>query len=408
MAVLATETWTGATGAAWPAAWTVQGGATGTSVATIQANRGRLTGTASYVANAWMGRATAAAGDFDELVTFTSATAAPVHVGMSGGSSGGNAPSNGYYARLVLNGTNVGDCILQRTSSGSDSQIGYAWADVAKSATGWTVRLKRTGATLQVRVWSAGAAEPSTWQLTVTDATPITTALRPFLALDNNAGSVDFDDLIVTDGATAAAIPAGTAAGTWTFTGTAAGVAPAGTGFGFGFDPFGTTPFGGSTATPRARSALLPAPGRTPVRRPVQPLALAPPRAPSATRKPPSAGPRGAAPPPAPGRPPAPSSGRAPAVGRPRGRPAPPTTASCPPRPPTACAPSTARTRAASRSSPSTPRARAAPGHLALLRADSGAGLTRSVLVRPCGHVGRRVQVDRHVDLLVRLGQPVA
>ena len=51
---------------------------------------------------------------------------------------------------------------------------------------------------------------------------------------------------------------------------------------------------------------------------------------------------------------------------------------------------------------------RAAPGHLALLWADAGAVLTRFDLVRPCGHVGRRVQVDWHVDLRERLGRPAA
>jgi hypothetical protein len=51
---------------------------------------------------------------------------------------------------------------------------------------------------------------------------------------------------------------------------------------------------------------------------------------------------------------------------------------------------------------------RPTPGHLALLWADSGAVLTRFDLVRPCGYVGRRVQVDWHVDLRARLGRPAA
>ena len=51
---------------------------------------------------------------------------------------------------------------------------------------------------------------------------------------------------------------------------------------------------------------------------------------------------------------------------------------------------------------------RAAPGHLALLWADADAVLTRFDLVRPSGHVGRRVQVDWHVDLRRRLGRPAA
>ncbi|MGY1709955.1 hypothetical protein ACI8AC_10635 [Geodermatophilus sp. SYSU D00758] len=46
--------------------------------------------------------------------------------------------------------------------------------------------------------------------------------------------------------------------------------------------------------------------------------------------------------------------------------------------------------------------------HLALLWADAGGVLTRFDLVRPAGSVGRRVQVDWHVDLLARLVHPAA
>ena len=46
---------------------------------------------------------------------------------------------------------------------------------------------------------------------------------------------------------------------------------------------------------------------------------------------------------------------------------------------------------------------RPAPCHLALLWADSRAALTRLELVRPYGHIGRRVQVDWRIDLLPRL-----
>ncbi|MCW2703951.1 MAG: hypothetical protein JWQ37_1946 [Blastococcus sp.] len=51
---------------------------------------------------------------------------------------------------------------------------------------------------------------------------------------------------------------------------------------------------------------------------------------------------------------------------------------------------------------------RPGPAHLALLWADTGGFLTRFDLVRPSGHLGRRVQVDWHVDLLPRLTLPAA
>jgi hypothetical protein len=49
-----------------------------------------------------------------------------------------------------------------------------------------------------------------------------------------------------------------------------------------------------------------------------------------------------------------------------------------------------------------------AAGHLALLWADSRGVLTRFDLVRPSGYVGRRVQIDWHVDLYQRLTLPAA
>lgn len=55
------------------------------------------------------------------------------------------------------------------------------------------------------------------------------------------------------------------------------------------------------------------------------------------------------------------------------------------------------------------PASRAArPDHLALLWADDGSAITRFDLVRPSGAVGRRVQVDWHVDLLRLLALPAA
>lgn len=53
-------------------------------------------------------------------------------------------------------------------------------------------------------------------------------------------------------------------------------------------------------------------------------------------------------------------------------------------------------------------RRAARPDHLALLWADDGSAITRFDLVRPSGAVGRRVQVDWHVDLLRLLALPAA
>ena len=54
------------------------------------------------------------------------------------------------------------------------------------------------------------------------------------------------------------------------------------------------------------------------------------------------------------------------------------------------------------------PAAPRRPDHLALLWADAGSVITRFDLVRPSGSVGRRVQVDWHVDLLRLLSLPAA
>lgn len=226
MTTLATETWTGTTGAAWPAQWT-RTGDTG-NASTIQANRGRLTtGTAQYAtAVATIGTMTATS-DTDVTVSVypaATATAQWAFVRIKGTGVGGAAwtPSTGYQLWLYNGGANTSAISLIRyNSDGSevsfaDSVAGPAWS----TTSGLTVRLQYLGTTLRYKVWTTGGAEPGSWNGTFTDSGVANGKVSLITTVDGAAAkSVDWDDLTVTDGAVGAVTGTAGVSGTGTLTG---------------------------------------------------------------------------------------------------------------------------------------------------------------------------------------------
>jgi hypothetical protein len=76
-----------------------------------------------------------------------------------------------YMARVQISGTG-GMFLTLRKRDGAETQLGSAFTTALTFAPGawYTVRLNRTGTTLQGKVWLRGTPEPA-WQVTVTDAT---------------------------------------------------------------------------------------------------------------------------------------------------------------------------------------------------------------------------------------------
>jgi hypothetical protein len=207
MATLATETWTGTTGAAWPAQWTV---GWQTTFGTIQANAGRLTtsGAAWDTSNARI--TSLSATNTEVLVTFTLSSVLEHYPGVSVRASAtnlasdANLPASGY---TVVFGAAWGDYGLDRSDGTNKARVQTAFITWTAN-TAYKLRLRAVGSQVQARVWLASAAEPSTWGIDYTDGSALGAGTVRFNAQQGGATTpvkfITFDDLTVTDGATAA------------------------------------------------------------------------------------------------------------------------------------------------------------------------------------------------------------
>ena len=200
-AALHEESWTGANGAGWPAAWATS---VSNGSATIQSNQGRLT--YNDVANAYARAqltAVSARADADLLTSYTpSSTTAgsyfSAYVRGSGGWANGYRPRNGYGVQITANS---GTVLLDKNVAGTKTTLqSVSGAQTVSTAKHW-LRLRVTGSTIQFRIWLDGNPEPSTWAATVTD-TSVTADGQTFLSLNRGSNSVGvkyvaLDDLVL-------------------------------------------------------------------------------------------------------------------------------------------------------------------------------------------------------------------
>jgi len=263
---IASESWTGADGAAWPAQWVT--GQTGTgAAATIQTNRGRL---ASGAQGAYSGASrisrrlnVAAAADV-EISGIWRPDANEPYGAVAVRADTAIDSGTGYYLLLNKSGT----LLLERWVGFSSTTIGSI-SFAAASSTSYGFRLRAVGTSIKARVWSG--TEPSTWQVDVTDTGVTAAGAIGLTVVGGNAATahaIDFDDLLVTNGQTG---PSGSvaAAGTVTagavtsraaavaMTSTAAVSASAGTKyFGDTSIPSAASIVASATAIPRMFTAL--------------------------------------------------------------------------------------------------------------------------------------------------------
>jgi hypothetical protein len=207
MTTLATETWTGTTGAAWPTQWTVSNP---NGTATIQGNAGQLTFPtgASYQSGALAtlsGMTATRDTDVTVTVTFSQVTdEAYFWIGLrKSGTFGTN--DYGYYLSLY---PGTGGAQILKHVSGTETVISSAlglgsWV----AGTARKVRFQAVGNTVQVKAWPVGSQEPATWNFSTTDTSLSANTGAVFLgtfggaAANASIGSITVDDLSVTDGA---------------------------------------------------------------------------------------------------------------------------------------------------------------------------------------------------------------
>lgn len=202
MVTLATETWTGTTGAAWPSQW-VAGSTQGT--ATIQSNAGRLLadGNGYRRVNRFLNVADATT---SELYVEATVAALTEHYGYAflRSTVGDTAYPVGYGV------------VLTPATSTYTMELGYGTGESVQTTAPLTytagarygIRLRVDGFTFRSRVWNLTGSEPTTWALTSTDADSSFPSGKAWLGyLSGNAANagMTFDNLTLTDGA--AAVP---------------------------------------------------------------------------------------------------------------------------------------------------------------------------------------------------------
>ena len=101
-----------------------------------------------------------------------------------------SSPSSYYSAGLdaPLSGSEIN---VMRTSGGVETRVANVAFTAATGTAYWQrVRITTSGtsATIQVRVWADGTSEPSTWNLSYTDASPLPAGAVGVEAWDNGSG----------------------------------------------------------------------------------------------------------------------------------------------------------------------------------------------------------------------------
>lgn len=234
MATLATETWTGTTGANWPVQWTTGG----TGTVTIQSNAGRQVAGASAIARSRLGSMTATS-TFDITLTVQAASSAG-RVGITVGTNQGDYYMlNGYMLELWFA---TGDARINTTDGTGVSTDRVTATSAVTGATTYNVRFQRSGGVVRAKVYTG--TEPGTWLLSWTDTVNQAAGILQLGTIGSS--TITYDDLTVLDAAapavtvnvdvsgsgtltaTAVHVAAGAVSGSGTLTATATHVADAG------------------------------------------------------------------------------------------------------------------------------------------------------------------------------------
>jgi hypothetical protein len=193
-ATLVFYSWPGETGDPWPAAW-VEGSTASGGSSTIQGNRGRLScGTAAAVgAVRRIDGMTFADG---EIVCSVQLGAAHGYAMIGYRSDAGTASVSTYYVRISATGDGLK---IGKSVASTPTVLGTSSMSLSAGVL-YQVRVRAVGTQHQARLWDASVTEPSTWDITVTDATYASGALNLQAANgpSGSGGYVDFDDYAVT------------------------------------------------------------------------------------------------------------------------------------------------------------------------------------------------------------------
>lgn len=192
MAILATETWTGTNGAAWPAQWA--GGITGTGTNKIQSNAGAMAVSAAGVNAQYISTMTAVSA-VDYTCTL-SGSALAGQAGLSIGTFAGDFFVDSGYT-LAVQFANQQLQIYSTDATDTTNTLLATQAFTLVAGTTYNVRLRRVGAIISGKVWTG--TEPASWTITATATNVYGTGQVHLSGQSASAVTFTFDNLTVTD-----------------------------------------------------------------------------------------------------------------------------------------------------------------------------------------------------------------
>lgn len=223
MATLATETFPGTAGAAWPTKWTT-GAASGGAVTQDGAGYGALTSTASaygYGDFAYLTAVNTRDQDitFDALFPVMAEQYLVVELRASTPTTSG-APSNCYYMQIRADGGAGATLDVGKIVGGTQTHfVAFTIGPAVTAGTAIRFRFQAIGNTIGVKWWTPGAAEPATWNYTTTDtalsAATGTVALQMVAGAAATARTGKVATITVTDGTATVVYPTGTPMQFW-------------------------------------------------------------------------------------------------------------------------------------------------------------------------------------------------
>jgi hypothetical protein len=200
---LFSDSFAGSDGAPWSSSWAT--GATNGTV-DIQSGAGRIAFTDASGAFARSQLTGLAARSDSELLTSFSWSSNSVlsylsiYLRGSGGWQNAYRPKSGYGIQLQSNSATV---TVQKNVNGILSTIQSVPGGQAVTTAKQWLRLRVSGSTIQFKIWTDGAPEPTSWTSTNTDAS-VTAPGQLFVSLVRAASNIDaksvsFDDLVIRD-----------------------------------------------------------------------------------------------------------------------------------------------------------------------------------------------------------------
>lgn len=247
-----TEPFTGTNGAGPPSPWVA---VTLSGSQSIQSNKWRISNGDGYQGTA-LTRGTTSYTDVDITTEITlDAQGEEQYPGvgarLSGGTSGWAPYAEAYNGYVAYLHTPLNEVHVQRETAGSAVVDSGAPVTLAAGGT-YKLRFQLIGSTIRARAWNASAGEPSTWAVSITDATYSSGLVGFRDQSPSNTCTSDWDNFVIDDAPAGGGGSGtlGTAASVLTFaaagTGLGTHLGSAATGLVFAASVAGATPgFGG-------------------------------------------------------------------------------------------------------------------------------------------------------------------